>query len=455
MASSRKLQFSDFFEIDPQVLKEYGAFNISLLNDLPIFIDPFLLFYSKKAEYRAQHDRMIDYLRLLRDLSVSGKVNLTLLKTLYRFPEVPQNWMGFCVDGNRGCGPGAKFAARLDENLRTVFRDFGSENITQSSHIEKLTLIEDRVGRDFISDFSTNLIKPYLLQYTQEFARRHLRDDQRAVVRVRRAEFDRDAVAWIDRQYELPVIADEYVILTPIDMLTRQDAWINRRDMTDDFTGLVESLSDASLRAQINRHLFESIPEEATETDRRKAQQAAFRQFPALIDYYIRYKEERGDSARMRTRRLLNEAETMFLSNISKLNALLDAAGFYRHDVRTADGVRQRLLILKKVVEEKGGNIAFLAEGKPLSRLSDLRVIRRLIWLSATGQPGNQRIDGVVDFRFGRRADLQQVVSGAVTNRVALAFFIYNDDERSAVEEAIRKAPAETTLVMIDASVET
>ena len=34
-----RIYFSDFFNIDPDVLEEYGAFNVSLINDLPLFID--------------------------------------------------------------------------------------------------------------------------------------------------------------------------------------------------------------------------------------------------------------------------------------------------------------------------------------------------------------------------------------------------------------------------------
>ena len=35
--------FSDIFNLDESILEEYGAMNISLLNDIPLFIDPFLL----------------------------------------------------------------------------------------------------------------------------------------------------------------------------------------------------------------------------------------------------------------------------------------------------------------------------------------------------------------------------------------------------------------------------
>ncbi len=47
------LYFSDYFNVSPQAIEKHGAFNISLLADLPLFIDPFLLFNSKKLAYRA------------------------------------------------------------------------------------------------------------------------------------------------------------------------------------------------------------------------------------------------------------------------------------------------------------------------------------------------------------------------------------------------------------------
>ena len=64
-----KIYFSDFFNISKTVIEEYGAFNISLRNDLPLFVDPFLLFYSKKEEYKALHDGIIKYLVFLKEKS--------------------------------------------------------------------------------------------------------------------------------------------------------------------------------------------------------------------------------------------------------------------------------------------------------------------------------------------------------------------------------------------------
>lgn len=97
-----------------------------------------------------------------------------LVRSLFRFPEVRQNWLGFSVLGNGGLGLGPKFATALQKSLTSILNDFGAEQITQSSHLEKVGLIRPGVGRDGISDFTTNLIKESLLEYTQMFARQHL-----------------------------------------------------------------------------------------------------------------------------------------------------------------------------------------------------------------------------------------------------------------------------------------
>ena len=41
------LYFSDVFKVSPTILERYGAFNISLVSDLPLFVNPFLVFNSR------------------------------------------------------------------------------------------------------------------------------------------------------------------------------------------------------------------------------------------------------------------------------------------------------------------------------------------------------------------------------------------------------------------------
>ena len=90
--------FSDIFNVDESILESYGAMNISLLNDIPLFIDPFLLYASEKPEYRQLHENILDYLSFLRD-KASGFISSEKIKRWYTFPEVKQNWLGYSESG--------------------------------------------------------------------------------------------------------------------------------------------------------------------------------------------------------------------------------------------------------------------------------------------------------------------------------------------------------------------
>ena len=166
--------FADFFDVSESEIENYGAFNISLINDLPLFIDPFLIFGNKNQEYQKLHNDILTYLKFLKNKSDSNMYNLGKLKSWYLFPEIKQNWFGYSILGNAGNGLGLKFAKAFSSNLNFVFDDLGKEIITQSSHIEKACLFEIGIGRDNISDFTCNLIKEYLLDYTQTFAKKYI-----------------------------------------------------------------------------------------------------------------------------------------------------------------------------------------------------------------------------------------------------------------------------------------
>lgn len=184
------IYFSDVFQVDAEVLGEYGAFNVALVNDLPLFVDPFLLYDSENPTYKELHDGIIKYLCFLRDRTVADELTPAAMTQWLYFREIKQNWLGFSRSGNEGTGLGRKFAEALARNLKAAFRDFGTETISRSSHLEKLGLLDGGVGRDHLSDFTTNLIKEFLLDYTQTFARQYLNADQRRRVNVPRVRFN-------------------------------------------------------------------------------------------------------------------------------------------------------------------------------------------------------------------------------------------------------------------------
>lgn len=395
------IYFTDFFGVDRAVLEEYGAFNVSLVNDLPLFIDPFLLFDSKNTTYQALHEGIISYLKFLRDVSTVGELSSAHIGQWFYFKEVKQNWLGFSRSGNTGNGLGAQFAHALYRNLHHVFHDFGSESITRGSHLEKLCLLGDGVGRDHLSDFVTNLIKKYLLEYTQTFAQSHLRQSQVRFVPINRVEFDYRSSRWIPGRYQLPFINNDYVLLTPKDILTRDEAWINRSDMLDDVGDIYQSIPDAQLRAQIDNYFVSRLSEDATDKERKELAARAVAEFPVLIDYFIRAKEDDGDEAHHVSQRKVIDTEEQFVDAVlSLVRTRLEGTAFYRPGSSFKESL-ERVMYLKHVIEDQDGWRIFYVRGKPITREDHLQLLYRLTWyaspLDVNREVNNGR--GPVDYK--------------------------------------------------------
>jgi hypothetical protein len=400
----RRIYFTDFFEVAPSALESYGAFNVSLINDLPLFVDPFLLFDSEEERHNDLHEDIIRYVKFLRDVSTDASISHGLLDHWFRFPEVSQNWLGFSRHGNRGSGLGAEFATVLHRNLHRVFTNFGTETITRGSHLEKLCLVGGGVGRDHLSDFTTNLIKHFLLEYTQTFAREHVRPEFRRAFAVDKVKFDYESRRWQRAQYELPIFAGDYVLLTPKEILTKDEAWINRGDLLNHFEEICTAVPDDQLRAQINDYFLRRLAEEPTEEERREAAAATAEEFPLVLDYYIKEKEDTGDEAHHVSSIKVRETEVQFGDNVRTLvDGNLVGTEFYELGNSFDESLR-RLQFLRDVIENKDGWRFFYVNGKPLRREADLQIMYRLCWFATSydvnREPNNGR--GPVDFKVSK-----------------------------------------------------
>lgn len=404
--------FSDTFSIDREILDANGAFDISIINDLPLFIDPFLLFHSEKQEYQELHQKIIDYLVFLRDRSATGPVNDSQLRNWYCFPEVKQNWLGFSLVGNGGSGLGIDFARQLHSNLGAVFSDFGGESITESSHLEKVCLIADGVGRDNISDFVTNLIQDFLCKFTENFANNYLSKDQVRDVPIRRAVFNYDTESWQRRTYRLPWHNGDFIILTPKDMLTRDETWINRGDMISGFERIPSAIQDGQLRASVNNYFHLALSRRAkpkkppTSSDRHAAAAETIRHFPQLIDYYIKLKEMTGNDATDVSAEKVLLTEMFFSKRMREiLQPQLAQSGFYEIAGGTYAEAHTRLAYLKHAIEDQGcWRIFYDKNGNPVERERDIQILFRLVWFGTRSDIGPEANDGrgPVDFKVSR-----------------------------------------------------
>jgi hypothetical protein len=439
------IYFSDSVQVSADDVDNYGAFNVSLIGDLPLFIDPFLLFNSRLPKYRQLHDQIIQYVRFLRDKAVEGGVTPGLLKAWYMFPEVKQTWLGYSLTGNKGRGLGPDFGKALNRNLNTIFASFGSEKVAHGSHLEKLCLIKDGVGKDNISDFATNLIKDFLLDYTQEFARSTVGPDFRRVLTVNKVRFNYDTESWEDDRFELPYVNGDYVLLIPKDILTKDDVWINKSDLLNDYEQIASGVPNNQLRQQIGNYFEKVLPKEPTRKEVNAAIAKVYQEFPELIEYYIRFKEENGQSAQALSDLKVSESERLYVRQVVEFAAALQkATGFYSVQGNTYDEARARVKFLKDVIENKGGYRIFYLDGKPIGREEDAQILFRLTWFATPSDVSREVNDGrgPVDFKISRGSSDKALVEFKLASNTQLRKNLENQVEiykkASDAERAIK-----------------
>jgi hypothetical protein len=462
------VNFSDYFEVPPATLAAYGAFDVSLVSDLPLFIDPFLLFNSSKAEYQELHESILKYVTFLRDKSSAGPISNGLLRSWFCFKEVKENWFGFTILGNGGRGLGMDFARSLRDNLGILFPD-ASQPVTESRHVEKVSLITEGVGRDSISDFTTNLIKEFLLTYAQTFALNHVPEGKRRAFRIRRVKFSYSTESWIDGTFTLPEKDGKFVLLTPDDMLTRDDTWINRPDMIRGFDAIPAAITDPELRDQVSSYFERELrnrpmPQKAaSEKERGAAAGATIQRFPELMDYYIALKELSGDRATDVSSQRVSETEVVFVEQVRTLVkqlSLLD--NFYQQDVTSFDEALSRVDAFKQYVENQDGYQLVNKSGRPFGNEKDLQLFFGLAFTGSAfdlnREPNNGRgpVDfsvsmgaydkSLIEFKLGSNSQLKRNLQKQVaiyeranrTSRSVTVIVNYTADQERRVQRILR-----------------
>ena len=476
--------FSDFFQVSEELIEDYGAFNISLINDLPLFIDPFLLFGSSKPEYQRLHEEILNYLVFLKEKAAEGGITSAHIKAWYQFPEVKQNWLGYSLFGNGGNGLGNDFGVALSSNIHVVFNDLRRETITTSSHLEKAGLFSIGVGKDNISDFTCNLIKGFLLLYTEEFAEKHLQVSQTKRINVGKVYFDYELQRWMPRKFTVPFYNEDYIILTPKDVLTKDDNWINSHDLIGDFDSICNSIPNDQMRIEIHNYLNKRLPKKEnnkkpSQKEFSKAVIDTLNKFPIIIDYYIKQKEENKNSAQRTSKVKVDDVEAVFIKNVQKLvGQLLQDTDFYNvQDRDSFEAAFKRVQFLKHVIEDNDGYRLFYNKGVPIKREADLQIIYRLTWYATefdvNREPNNGRgpVDyaiskglkdkTLVEFKLASNSQLKRNLENQVavyeqannTRKSIKVILFFTDDEYLKVTQILKELKLDTdpNIILIDA----
>ena len=188
--------------------------------DLSIGIDPFLLFKSRDPALRELHSFVLNAFNRGVDLIRQGQSNLA--KELFHFPEVPEIGFGYTKKGKQGSGVGTYLADLITTTLSDapVILERGVR------HVEEMQLFSVGIGPDRISDMSANLLKEYLIDYTQKQCRMWEIPLSTAVPVSH--IFDHEHCSWYDGYFDLPMSPSNKtpIILVPR-RIVRVLPWIN------------------------------------------------------------------------------------------------------------------------------------------------------------------------------------------------------------------------------------
>ena len=477
--------FSEVFNVKSTIIAEYGAVDISLVCDTPLFIDPMLIFNSNKKEYKQLHDEIIRYFHFLY---MKSQQNLSRqeVDAWFNFSEVPNNWLGYSLYGNKGLALGKKYADFLCQNVGFAMQQ---SNITKSIHIEKVMLLYEGSGKDKISDLTVNLIKHYLCEYTEKFAKKHIAKEKRCKFPVDKAFFNYDTESFISKEYDLPFVINEkgnpeYVLLTPRDILRSDEPAINRDDFIRSHSIIRESIDNSSLRAFVNNYISKAvlayeekqkknkkaINEKTVSRIEKKAFEELTNQYPELYDYYIKLLEDNPEKVIDECNREVNDQiERLELASKNLLSIIRANDLTVDNSLSAREEAKYRLRFFKHVIEDCDGYKCLYVNNVPVAKENDLQRLFRFVWYGSNykvdAEPNNgrgqadfivsygQKNQNIVEFKLASNSNLSHVFQQVQVYEAAnccdgslIAIFYFSESEYQTAMKVVKDAGYEHSI---------
>jgi len=228
------------FSVSEDQLRDLGVLNATLAIDTLLFIDPMLLRKSRHSEFQRAHQRFDDHfnqlIRLLATSRVEGDAAWKAARRQMQFPEI----RGTCLGYGAGTIHGTGYAGQLSERTLRVAADIVRIGIDDPDLFPSLSLFEEGIGPDRISDMVTNIA----LEDFAEFNGRILSE-----LKLRGEFFTLKKAEWQFLRNPFELGPRTPVILVPTDIL-------RGLPVAKDWNGIAAAANhNEDLREEINAHV--------------------------------------------------------------------------------------------------------------------------------------------------------------------------------------------------------
>ncbi len=271
-------RLNDYYNIP--FLQEEVDFAIPFLDeDIPLYVDPFLLWKINSQQDNALHNSIVNSFNQLGSLYLKGNEQKACDILIY-LSEC--NEVGL---GNSKTRQGKKIGGKIANEILSLFRIIPQINKQGFQHFEEIQLLIDGVSKDRISDITCCLIKSFLIDYTIEQCEIHKIPIEKCTIPI----FNYKTNEIIQEETFLPInpTTKQAIILTPkrwlkyVPWITYDDYFKNYyvKDINKEYDGrlnrvkilnfnrhnydLVQtyiSLKESSAKNLLNDPLFSQIP---------------------------------------------------------------------------------------------------------------------------------------------------------------------------------------------------
>jgi len=218
---------------NPRLIDVFGAdfsqddvgFAIPRLHsDMPLYVDPFLLWISDNPAYRALHEEVISFFRLVSAYVRIGHVEAAA-QLLAGCKESIAMGLGYASRSRQGSNIGPKIIGSILHTHEAIpqLRE------GRIRHMEEMQLVVPNFAEDRASDTASSILKRFFLEYTTEQAALHKIPTRKT--RLGQV-YDPSRRLWVPApEVALPYnpVDGSPILLVPLDMLRRLP-WINYDD---------------------------------------------------------------------------------------------------------------------------------------------------------------------------------------------------------------------------------
>jgi hypothetical protein len=337
--------------------------------DRRLGIDPFLLYRSSRADFQQAHEQLLRFFNFVFQQIKEG--NLPNAERLLHCPEPGEIGLGYSKHGTRGSGIGPELA----REIAYTFNNSPALLLRGLRHIEELQLICPGVGPDRISDAAANILKLFLISYTQEQCQSWSIPISKDVPISH--YFDFTELDWRDGYFNLPInpSTGAPLLLVPRRIL-RILPWINYDDYLGEYSkAFLRPVSRSSALRLKPRNFSRSATRQEAEKEIAQAPKPQVCQVTAqntaALDTYIERKER--DAAK---------AAPTELSTLQDIAKLSEHANLLSQELTSVNPGKEDAYKYQDLVHRI---LTFcfhphLADGKPQERTHEGTLIRDLVF---------------------------------------------------------------------------